>query len=242
MTKAVYERILAVQGEIGAVGISKDRRNAQQGYQFRGIDDMYNALNPLITKHGLVILPRMVERDMQERRSVKGAALFYATVKAEFDFVAPVDDSTHTVVTYGEAMDTADKATNKAMSAAYKYAVMQTFCIPTEGDNDADATTHEVQARGGDLPAAQSSAPEPANALALREAANTAIELFQAGQERRAYEQVAEFKRPAERQYIWQYLVNYPELRAGLQRQAAERLNAAIAATATMKKMENTNV
>ena len=43
-------------------------------------------------------------------------------------------------------MDSGDKATNKAMSAAYKYAALQTFCIPTEGDNDADATTHEVKA------------------------------------------------------------------------------------------------
>ena len=54
------------------------------------------------------------------------------------------------VTTYGEAMDSGDKATNKAMSAAYKYAAMQAFCIPTEGDNDADATTHEVAAEPRD--------------------------------------------------------------------------------------------
>ena len=53
----------------------------------------------------------------------------------------------HTIRTYGEAMDSADKATNKAMSAAYKYAAIQAFCIPTEGDNDADATTHDVAPR-----------------------------------------------------------------------------------------------
>jgi hypothetical protein len=63
----------------------------------------------------------------------------------EFAFVSVSDGSTHIVKTYGEAMDSADKATNKAMSAAYKYACLQTFCIPTEGDNDADATTHTVQ-------------------------------------------------------------------------------------------------
>jgi hypothetical protein len=64
-------------------------------------------------------------------------------VEAEFDFVAASDGSKHTVKTYGEAMDSGDKATNKAMSAAYKYAAFQAFCIPTEGDNDADATTPE---------------------------------------------------------------------------------------------------
>jgi hypothetical protein len=53
------------------------------------------------------------------------------------------------VQTYGEAMDSADKATNKAMSAAYKYAAFLAFCIPTEGDNDADATTHEPAPKPG---------------------------------------------------------------------------------------------
>jgi hypothetical protein len=66
------------------------------------------------------------------------------TVEAEFDFVCAEDGSKHTVKTFGEAMDSGDKATNKAMSAAYKYAAFQAFAIPTEGDNDADAQTHEV--------------------------------------------------------------------------------------------------
>jgi len=64
-------------------------------------------------------------------------------VQVEFDLVCAEDGSKHTIATIGEAMDSADKATNKAMSAAYKYACIQAFCIPTEGDNDADATTHE---------------------------------------------------------------------------------------------------
>jgi hypothetical protein len=80
-----------------------------------------------------------------ERESAKGGALFYITVEAEFDFVSAEDGSKHTVRTFGEAMDRGDKATNKAMSAAYKYAAFQAFAIPTEGDNDADAQTHEVK-------------------------------------------------------------------------------------------------
>jgi len=71
--------------------------------------------------------------------------LFYVVVDAEYDFISAEDGTRHTAKVYGEAMDSADKATNKAMSAAYKYACLQTFCIPTEGDNDADGTTHEVQ-------------------------------------------------------------------------------------------------
>lgn len=147
MTTHIYQAINAVQAELSRDGISKDRSNQQQGYKFRGIDDVYNALAPLLAKHGLCILPRCTERDVVERVNAKGTALFYVTVRAEFDFVAAEDGSKHTVVTYGEAMDSGDKATNKAMSAAYKYACMQAFSIPTEGDNDADATTHEVKPR-----------------------------------------------------------------------------------------------
>lgn len=139
----VYEAIAAVTADMAKEGITKSRRNQQQGYQFRGIDDVYNALSPVLAKHKLCILPRVTERVVQERETQRGGVLFYVTVRVEFDFVSAEDGSVHTVCTYGEAMDAADKATNKAMSAAYKYAAFQTFCIPTEADNDADATTPE---------------------------------------------------------------------------------------------------
>lgn len=160
---AVYGAINAVQAALAATGIGKDRRNESQGYKFRGIDDVYNAVSSLLAKHGLCILPRCTERVSVERTNAKGTALFYVTVRAEFDFVAAADGSRHTVVTYGEAMDSGDKATNKAMSAAYKYALMQAFAIPTEGDNDADATTHEV----APLNAAQLAALEQLRAAAM---------------------------------------------------------------------------
>lgn len=140
----VFQKIAAVQGELAKVGIAKSRRNSGQGYDFRGIDEVYSALSPLLAKHGLVIIPRMLSRECVERASAKGGALFNVTVHAEFDFVSADDGSIHVAATFGEAMDSADKATNKAMSAAYKYAAFMTFAIPTEGDNDADGTTHEV--------------------------------------------------------------------------------------------------
>lgn len=147
MTTKVYQAINKVQAALAKAGITKDKRNQQQGYNFRGIDDVYNALSPLLAEHGLCILPRILTRQCDERTNSKGTALFYVTVEAEFDFVCAEDGSTHTVRTFGEAMDSGDKATNKAMSAAYKYAAMQAFAIPTEADNDADAHTHQVQAR-----------------------------------------------------------------------------------------------
>lgn len=142
----VYEKIAAVTAEMSRIGISKDSKNASQNYMFRGIDAVYGALSPLLAKHGLCILPRVVDRSVSEQQSKSGGVLFYTALRVEFDFVAAEDGSKHTVCTIGEAMDSGDKSSNKAMSAAYKYACFQAFCIPTEGDNDADAHTHEVVA------------------------------------------------------------------------------------------------
>ena len=171
----VYQAIAAVAATMSEHGIAKARKNQAQGYSFRGIDDVYNALGPVLARNGLVVLPRTLSRECVERQTNKGSPLFYVTVEVEFDFVSAEDGSKHTVKTYGEAMDSADKATNKAMSAAYKYAAMQAFCIPTEGDNDADAHTHEVAPK---LP--RIDAAEVALILdSLREAAHGGLDALQ---------------------------------------------------------------
>lgn len=143
----VYSAICAVMAGIGKEGIAKGRKNTQQGYAFRGIDDVYNALSGLLASAKLVILPRVLSRNVTERETKNGGVLFYVTLEVAFDFVSAEDGSIHTSVASGEAMDSGDKATNKAMSAAYKYACMQVFCIPTEGNPDADQETHEVAPR-----------------------------------------------------------------------------------------------
>lgn len=176
----VYKAIAAIQGELAKTGIAKEGNNQQQGYKFRGIDQVYGALSPLLAKHGLCVLPRIIEREMHERVTIKEwngqkreSVLFYVTVTAEFDFVATADGSTHTVRTYGEAMDSGDKATNKAMSSAYKYAAFMAFAIPTEGDNDADATTHEVEPqRGRGEPKEEPRKPEYVTKAQAKEIAN----------------------------------------------------------------------
>ena len=162
----IYNAVSKVSGVLAKSGISKDRSNQQQNYKFRGIDDCLNALAPLLAEHGVVIYPEVLERGVIERETRNGGALFYVTVKVRYTFAAD-DGSSFPVTTYGEAMDSADKATNKAMSAAYKYAVIQTFCIPTEGDNDEDAHTHEVQAatKPAAVPAARAANAKKMQAL-----------------------------------------------------------------------------
>lgn len=149
MTKAdhVLSAILEVQGKLSKEGIEKNRKNDMQGYKFRGIDDIYNTLSSLLVEAKLCILPVLLSRSVTERTTSKGGVVFYVVVDMEFHFTSALDGSTRIVKMAGEAMDSGDKATNKAMSAAYKYACLQTFCIPTEGDNDADASTHEIVAK-----------------------------------------------------------------------------------------------
>jgi hypothetical protein len=141
-------------------GIAKNNRNQAQGYNFRGIDDVYNVLSPLLARHELCVLPRVISREVTEKTNAKGTTLFYTVVHVEFDFVSAIDGSKHTVATVGEAMDSGDKSSNKAMSAAYKYAAFQAFAIPTEGDNDADASSHEVARKPVAQPAAPQAMPE----------------------------------------------------------------------------------
>jgi hypothetical protein len=145
-TPKVYAAISACVAALAKDGISKGRKNQHQGYAFRGIDDIFNALASVLAANSLCIIPRVLTREVIERQTSGGKPLFYVNVDVEFDLVCAIDGSKHTARVCGEAMDSADKATNKAMSAAYKYMALQLFCIPTEGDNDADATTHVVAA------------------------------------------------------------------------------------------------
>ena len=142
-TPHVYTAICGVMADLASAGIGKDRKNAQQGFAFRGIDDVHNALAPVLVRHKLCMLPRVVSREATERQTKSGSAMFCVSLAVEFDLVSSVDGSRHVVAVSGEAMDSADKATNKAMSAAYKYAAIQAFCIPVEGTPDADAETPE---------------------------------------------------------------------------------------------------
>jgi hypothetical protein len=139
----VYQAICGVTAALAKEGVSKDRKNQQQGYAFRGIEDVQNALAPLLASHQLCMLPSVIERTCVERQTQKGGTLFYVTLRVRFDLVSAQDGSSHSIVTEGEAMDSADKATNKAMSAAAKYACILSFCIPTEGTEDADYHTPE---------------------------------------------------------------------------------------------------
>ena len=147
----IYGLIGKAMREIGAVG--KDSINKTQGFKYRGIDAVYNALNPVMSKYGLFIVPEVIDERREERTNKGGTTLLYSILKIRFTMYAP-DGSSISSVIIGEGMDTGDKATNKAMSIALKYAAFQIFMIPTEETAiDPDAESHEVAPKAAANPA-----------------------------------------------------------------------------------------
>mgnify|MGYP000270408979 CR=1 FL=1 len=144
MSTLIFEKLAAIQKEIDP--IAKTQTNQGQRYNFRGVDDVYNALHPLLAKHEVVTMPRVLKARREERVTPKGSELIYTMLKVEFAFYA-ADGSTVSCVCEGEGMDSGDKSTNKAMAAAHKYALTQVFTIPYEGQIDADSESHSLKSK-----------------------------------------------------------------------------------------------
>lgn len=136
--KNIFETINAVMEEIRAIG--KNSRNGQQNFMYRGIDDVMNALNPAFINHKLFMVPEVVSQTREERQTANGKNLIYSVLSVKYTFYAEDGSSIYTIVP-GEGMDSGDKASNKAMSAAFKYACFQVFCIATEEMKDPDEET-----------------------------------------------------------------------------------------------------
>ncbi len=137
----IYQAIIGVMSDIGVIG--KEKKNAQQGFKYRGVDDAMNALQPVMVQHGLFVVPEIIDQKREERQTNRGGNLIYSVCTVRYTFYAK-DGSNVQCVVIGEGMDSGDKATNKAMSIAFKYACFQVFCIPTEEMKDPDAEVHEV--------------------------------------------------------------------------------------------------
>ena len=157
----IYESITALMAEIPAIG--KEKRNKEQGFQYRGIDDVMNVLQPLLSKHKVFVVPEVLEQIRECRVTKSGKNMLYSILRTKYTFYA--EDGSHVeAVVVGEGMDTADKASNKALAVGMKYALFQVFCIPTEEMVDPDSETPEASMPNtipfpGDIP--QDPEPEP---------------------------------------------------------------------------------
>ena len=140
--RTIFKALSAVQKSLAEKGISKDQTNKFDNYKFRGIDDVLNAMAPILSANGVLILPSVTETDTRQVPTQKGGVQNHSKVKIDYTLYDEHGDSiTHKAV--GEAMDRGDKSINKAMSAAFKYFLFQAFCIPLQGQ-DADAESHDV--------------------------------------------------------------------------------------------------
>lgn len=157
MSNKIYTVIPEIIGSIGAIG--KTKKNQQQGYSFRGVDDVYAALSDKLAEHGVTIVPVLKEIHRDKFTTKNGTAMFQVSATVEYHIYA--DDGSNIVACVaGEAMDSGDKATPKALSMAYKYMAFQVFCIPTDEKIDTENHSPEVTL----TPAAAPSQPAPAKA------------------------------------------------------------------------------
>jgi len=137
----IYSRISGVMADIGPV--AKNSSNDAQRYKFRGVDAVYNELNKHMAKHQVFTTSEIVSEKNEERPSKNGGMLIYRILNIRFTFFT-VDGSFVKTNTIGEGMDSGDKASNKAMSVAHKYALLQVFCIPTQDVKDPEADSPEL--------------------------------------------------------------------------------------------------
>jgi hypothetical protein len=148
----IHEQLAAIMADVEAVG--KERRNINQNFNFRGIEDVVNALHPVFASHKVFILSEVTAEKTEERTTAKGGNLIYRLLTVKVSYVSGIDGSRETVTVTGEGMDSGDKAANKAMSAALKYALTQTLLLPfasfDDGDQDSQPpSTPKAQATGG---------------------------------------------------------------------------------------------
>lgn len=127
--RTVIELLIEAMRKVKAVG--KVQRNTQQNYNFRGIDDVVNAANPVFQRLGILTIPRVRSASYRDVTTTKGNPSREVTVTVEFAFYGPRGDCLSAVVP-GESMDSGDKGTPKAMSVALRVALIQVLMLPTK--------------------------------------------------------------------------------------------------------------
>ena len=145
MSNLIFKKMSDVMKDIGA--IAKDQKNTAQGFRFRGIDNFVNALYPALTKHGVFMTTEVLKQEEQikdvTRSNGKAGVDKHVSIQMKYTFHAEDGSSVSSSVP-AEGLDSGDKATNKALSAALKYALIQTFSIPTEDMAEADFESPEM--------------------------------------------------------------------------------------------------
>lgn len=140
----VFQRFSKVQASMSKIGIDKSGKNKQQGYAYRGIDQVMNTVGPILAEHEVLIMPSVLNHHMTQGTTKNGGVSFHHTVEVEYLITGPEGDHMGPFKSRGECIDTSDKGLNKACTAAFKYWVLTALCIPTEASDDADNETPDA--------------------------------------------------------------------------------------------------
>lgn len=138
----VHEALSAVMADVQAVGKGgKVEIKGRPGYSFRGIDAVVNAVGPALREHGVIVLPKVLDKRYRDFETSNGNLQHECVVEVEYRFIGPEGDEL-ACSAVGEAADSGDKATPKAMSVAFRTALLIALCIPTD---QPDPDEHQVE-------------------------------------------------------------------------------------------------
>lgn len=129
----IYQALLAIVNDCRP--IAKAGKNKFQDYHYHKEEDIINNIRPLCIKHGVVIMPEVVEHSFIEVAPTKAGARQWLTSQLiKFTFTH-ADSGTSTYSTMlGQGVDNQDKGANKATTGATKYALMKALMI-SDGDD-----------------------------------------------------------------------------------------------------------
>lgn len=201
--KAIHKAVQFAMQKVAKTGIAKALRNKDQGYQYRGIEDAMNTLQPILTEAGIVVTPCYSDMQIMERDSKSGGKLRFIVVKGRFEFASVEDGSSVTSEVYGEAMDSSDKASTKAQSVAFRTALFQQFVVPTMAiDPEAEAAAERMSH--------------------IEEVSMVMVEKFEAGNEWGAYEEWTGLTDNEDKLAVWSLLKPHSKLRSAIKRMGEE--------------------
>ena len=144
----VYQRLNAVMAELKPIG--KDSKNVAQGFKFRSIDAIYDALHGLLAKHGLIICPTVDNHEIKDYDSFGKDGIakktFHSTITMNYKIYGLEGDFVE-VSMVGDALDNGDKSVSKSETMAYKYMLIQLFTLALSGVDDPDGDTVTVESK-----------------------------------------------------------------------------------------------
>lgn len=135
----VYEAWAKVMEEVRELAKTERHESPNARFMYRGIDALMNAVGPVLRKHRVLVIPAVRSASYRDVQTSSGKPAREVTVTVDYTIYGPAGDSIYGT-SAGEAMDSGDKGTAKAMSVAYRVFLLQALTLPTdEPDPDSEA-------------------------------------------------------------------------------------------------------